>query len=148
MSPSARRFFIAKIYITCLYYYIVSAFEPIKMIENDPKDGINLIGFLKDSLPYLTTLILSCFGGVVSYIQKIRQKKKAFSWKELGFDLIVSSFAGLMTFYLCRYSSTDPELSAILIAVSGHMGTRAIAGFENLHGRVFNVQTSEYKNDK
>lgn len=97
----------------------------------------NFLETLKGFLPYLSALMLSSWGGIVHYLQSIRVKKKPFSMRELSFDLVVSSFAGLLTFYFCQWSQTGEAISAILIATSGHMGTRAIARFETIHTNIF-----------
>ncbi len=108
-----------------------------------PEKSLELLewlrGVIRDGLPYLSTLVLSCWGGIVSYIQRMRVKSQKFSWKELGFDLVISSFAGLLTHFFCEYSNVSGSMSAILIAVSGHMGTRAIASFERIRDRIFGL---------
>ncbi len=83
----------------------------------------------------------------MSYIQRIRLKHHKFSFVELCFDLSISSFAGLLTYFFCQYAKVGGEMSAILIAVSGHMGTRAIASFERMRDRVFGVATPEVKEE-
>jgi hypothetical protein len=45
-------------------------------------------------------------------------------------ELVVSAFAGLVTFFLCRTANFDEMLTAAFIAISGHMGTRIIFKFE------------------
>lgn len=107
-----------------------------EMPEKDP----NLADMLRQLLPYVTTLVLSCWGGFVSYIQRLRVHARKFSWRELGFDLIISSFAGLLTHLLCQYSHIDGYMSSVLIAISGHMGTRAIASFERIRDRVLGIE--------
>ena len=108
------------------------------------KDFANALAeWLKGILPYISTLVLSSWGGIVSYIQRMRVHSKKFSWKELGFDLTISSFAGLLTHFFCEYSNVSGAMSAILIAVSGHMGTRAIASFEKMRDRIFGIEGSE-----
>lgn len=113
------------------------------------KDGgfiAYLIELLHQGLPYISTLLLSSWGGFVSYIQRIRIKRHKFSLRELSFDLLISSFAGLLTHFFCEYSGVSGSMSAILIAVSGHMGTRAIAGFEVLRDRIFGLEKQNDSN--
>lgn len=107
------------------------------------KDIANAIyEWSKNSLPFFTTMFLSCWGGLVNYIQKIRKNSKKFSWRELIFDLVTSSFAGLLTQYFCEYSNISPTASAMLIAISGHMGARAIASFEKVRDRILGVDSN------
>jgi len=107
------------------------------------KDAPFLIEALKTALPYLWALLLSAWGGAVSYVNRIRKRSKPFNWKELAFDLITSSFAGILAYSFCQYSKIDGYMSVILIATSGHMGTRAIASFENLYNRIVGVSKNE-----
>jgi hypothetical protein len=96
----------------------------------------NVSDFFRHALPYLSTFGLACWGGTVHYFQWIRKKNKRFSWRDLGIDLIVSSFAGVITHLACVWAGIDGAKSAMLIAVSGHMGTRAIAGFYSMYDRI------------
>jgi len=110
------------------------------MEEKDPSAASFVIEQLKLAMPYITTILLATFGGIVNHITTMRKKKAAFKVRELAFDIIVSTFAGLITFYFCEAASIDGPLSAALIAISGHMGTRAIAGFEIVYTRLVGIK--------
>lgn len=86
--------------------------------------------------PYVWTVLLSAWGGLVNYIDEVEKMKKPFNWRELTFDLVTSSFAGLLTFLFCQAASIHGPMAAVLIAISGHMGTRAIASFQKLYNRI------------
>ncbi|WP_241086246.1 phage holin family protein [Candidatus Vondammii sp. HM_W22] len=67
----------------------------------------------------------------MNYISKAREERsRRFSIMELGGELVTSSFAGVITFWMCEISNIDALFSAVLIAISGHMGARAINLFE------------------
>ena len=83
----------------------------------------------------------------MSYIQRLQIHRSRFNWKDLTFDLVISSFAGLLTHFFCEYSNVGGSMSAILIAVSGHMGTRTIASFEKMRDRIFGVSEEQRSND-
>lgn len=117
------------------------------MPEKDMQNTAYIAEFFRQILPYLSTLFLSCWGGIVSHIQRLRIHHKSFNWKDLTFDLVISSFAGLLTHFFCEYSNVGGSMSAILIAVSGHMGTRAIAGFEKMRDGIFGVSEEQRSND-
>lgn len=112
--------------------------------EKDAQNAAILVEWIRQVLPYLSTLFLSCWGGIVSHIQRLRIKSAKFSWRELSFDLAISSFAGLLTHFFCEYSNVSGSMSAILIAISGHMGTRAIASFEKMRDRIFGVTGDDH----
>mgnify|MGYP001561466972 CR=1 FL=1 len=108
------------------------------MLDKDP----TFQEFAKGLLPYISTVFLSCWGGFVSYIQKVQIKTRRFSLKDLMFDLVISSFAGLLTHFFCTYAKIDDTIAAILIAISGHMGARAIISFERMRDRMFGIDES------
>lgn len=96
------------------------------------------IQVLRHAGPYLMAIVLSAWGGIVASLTRNRRRK--FSLRELLLDVVISSFVGILTHLLCRWANLDGYMSAILIAVSGHMGTRALAGFESLRDRVLGVR--------
>ena len=102
-----------------------------------------LLDWFRQAAPYFTTFALSAWGGFVYHIQRLRKGKRKFKMKELCFDLVVSSFAGLLTYYFCQAAGVSETMSAVLIAISGHMGTRAIAGFETLYARIVGTKGEE-----
>jgi len=101
-----------------------------------PEKNLDIVSCLKSMLPYLTTILLSMWGGSVHYLQKIKKQSLKFKWGELWFDLVISSFAGVLTYFLCQWGNITGPKSAFLIAISGHMGTRVIASFTVLHERL------------
>ena len=103
-----------------------------------------IIDFLKEAFPFFTTFVLSIWGGTVSHIQRLRKSKRKFTFgPEYVMDIVICSFAGLLTYFFCMYANIDGWLQAILISISAHMGTRAIASFESLHNRIFNWKDSQ-----
>jgi hypothetical protein len=81
---------------------------------------------------YGWVMLLSAWGGLVSFLRKQKAGKvRAFNITEFLGELMTSALAGLITFWLCEWSNTSPLLSAALIAISGHMGSRALFQFES-----------------
>lgn len=89
---------------------------------------------------YGLTLAIALLGGLVSWLAKVR-KGEASAWNvmQLVGELCTSAFAGLMAFWLCEWSGAPPLLSAALTGIAGHMGTRAIATFEEFAAKRFGV---------
>ena len=106
------------------------------MMADHNASGDSIQG-LRQAGPYILAAALSAWGGIVSHLT--RNKRKKFNPKELFLDIAISSFVGILTHLLCRWANLDGYMSAILIAVSGHMGTRALAGFESLRDRVLGM---------
>lgn len=83
-------------------------------------------------MTYAWVFVLSSWGGAVSFYRKI-QSGAARPWNiaELLGEILTSVFAGIVTFYLCEAGGIDGPMQAALVAISGHMGSRAIFIFEN-----------------
>ena len=81
---------------------------------------------------YLWVLGLSVWGGFVSFYAKTKKGvTRAWNITELFGEMATSALSGIITFYLCEYSGVPPLLSAALIAISGHMGSRLIFMIES-----------------
>lgn len=81
-------------------------------------------------LTYLWVFLLALTGGLVAFIRRLNKSRKPLPLAEvflklLG-ELIISGFAGVLTFYLCEYWSFDQLFTAVLVAISGHLGGGAI----------------------
>lgn len=93
------------------------------MPEKDP--------FNYSLLTYLWVFALAALGGTVNFMRKVRAGVvRVFNVTEFVGELITSGFAGLLTFWLCEAASISPLVSAVLIGISGHMGSRAIFRIE------------------
>lgn len=92
----------------------------------DPNHG----GFLIQFLTYAWVVVVSMFGGLVSFIRRRNATTPKVPMKEqLGIlfgELAISAFAGLITYWLCQYWGLHSALTAVFIAVSGHLGGKSI----------------------
>lgn len=81
-------------------------------------------------------LAVALLGGLVSWLAKVRAGQTQ-AWHLMGLigELCTSAFAGLLAFWLCEWASTPSILTAPLVGIAGHMGTRAIATFEDFAQR-------------
>lgn len=97
----------------------------------------------KDPLSYeiatwLWVCALSAFGGLASYVRKIKTGQiQRFSIMEILGEIVISGFVGVLTFFLCESSNVPPMLSAAMIGISSHMGSRAIFIFETAADNAF-----------
>jgi len=87
---------------------------------------------------WLWVIILSAWGGIASYVRKVRCGIIArFSLVEIVGDIVISAFVGVITFLLCESAAIPQGLAAAIIGVSAHMGSRAIFAFELAADRAF-----------
>ena len=83
-------------------------------------------------LAYSWVLLLSAWGGVAGYIGKIKRGNVRFSFAELIGEVCISGFVGIVTYLLCQSAQIDELLTAAMVAIAGHMGSRAILMLEKL----------------
>lgn len=84
-------------------------------------------------LTYAWVLLLSSWGGVVSFLRKRREGVvRPFNIVELIGEMVTSAFAGVLTFWMCEASGFHPLITASLVGISGHMGSRAIFHLEQI----------------
>lgn len=90
---------------------------------------------------YGLTLAVALLGGLVSWLTKVR-KGDTSPWNVMHLvgELCTSAFAGLLAFWLCEWSGAPQLLSVALTGIAGHMGTRAIATFEEFAAKRFGVR--------
>jgi len=69
---------------------------------------------------------ISVWGGTVSYLYKIEKASLPFSLIKLLIELITAAFVGVITFLMCQASNISLPITAALVGISGHMGTRAL----------------------
>lgn len=82
-------------------------------------------------ITYLWVLCLSAFGGAVNFSRKLREGRvRPVNVTEFLGEIVTSAFAGLLTFWLCEASGIAQLYAAVMIAISGHMGSRAIFRIE------------------
>lgn len=82
-------------------------------------------------ITYLWVTLLASWGGVVSFISKVRSgATRPINLTELVGEISTSAFSGLLTFWGCEAGGIDPLWTAVLVGVSGHMGARALFQME------------------
>ncbi|BAF69596.1 phage holin family protein [Nitratiruptor sp. SB155-2] len=92
-------------------------------------------------LTYAWVLLLSIWGGTAHTIRKIRTGAlKRFSFSEWIGDIVISGFLGVITFYLCEYANIVQPLSAALVGIAAHQGTRGISALETYIAKKIGVR--------
>lgn len=82
-------------------------------------------------ITYLWVIGLSTIGGFVSFMRKVREGNAKFiNITELIGEIVTAGFAGVLTFWLCEAADIAPLVSAAMVGVSGHMGSRVIMQLE------------------
>ena len=89
-------------------------------MTEDPFSAKNLI-----ATGYMA--VIAGAGGLVSFYQKVKAgQARAFNISELVGEIVVSGFVGLVTYAVCKGLEVNEYLTIAGVAITGHMGTRAI----------------------
>ncbi len=95
------------------------------MIEKDPTTY--------SLLTYLWVFGLAAWGGVINFVQRIKtEQARPHNFMEFIGEIMTSAFAGLVTFYLCEAGGIDQLYTAVMVGITGHMGTRGIYLLEKM----------------
>lgn len=107
-------------------------------------------GSSKTFLENLTWLItwawvlgLSAWGGAVSYFHKMDKHGLKFSLFRLAIDVWTSAFVGVLTYLLCHTAEISEGVTAAMVGISGHMGTRALFMLEKKYESLFTPGASQ-----
>ena len=78
-------------------------------------------------LTYLWVLFVAAWGGGVNFYRKMRDgRARPFNIVEFVGEIATSAFVGVLTFWMCEAAGIHQLLTAAMVGVSGHMGSRAI----------------------
>jgi hypothetical protein len=81
-------------------------------------------------LTYIWVALIAMFGGLVSFIRRLNKRNTPMPMRRLFItlvgELVISAFAGLITYWLCQYWGLHPALTAVFVATSGHLGGKSI----------------------
>lgn len=90
------------------------------VVEKGPFTFQNLV-------PTLWMAAIAMIGGYVNFRQKMKKGEvRGWNFTELIGEMVVSAFVGILTFWLCRGFEVNEWLTAAGVAISGHLGARAI----------------------
>jgi len=94
----------------------------------DEKDPSNI-----PLLTYSWVLMLSLLGGIASFMQKLKAgHTRVFNIVEFIGECCISALVGMITFFLCESADVSRMKSAALVAISGHMGSKAMKLLESI----------------
>lgn len=81
-----------------------------------------------DGLKELSPVILiALLGGLVAFIGKVRAgDARPFNITEFVGEMFVSAVAGVFFYWVCRGFDINPWLTAAIVGISGHAGSRGM----------------------
>lgn len=85
---------------------------------------------------HIWMLLVASWGATVNYISRIKRGTVTkFSLIEWLGELVIASFSGILTYWVCLYVHLDPLLTAAAVGVSGHAGGRTVYFFETVFNK-------------
>lgn len=73
---------------------------------------------------------LATFGGIVHYLQGLISSKRTWSLLSFIVESLTSGFVGILAFFLCEYVGLSHYPTAFIVAMTGHLGAKAIQKFQ------------------
>lgn len=93
---------------------------------------------LYDTLkPYVVAIVLATWGGVVKHIMTVKNQNAIFFTRDLLFHIIISGFVGMLAYFVCESASIGGATQALIVSITGHMGTETIASFKRIRNSIF-----------
>jgi hypothetical protein len=111
------------------------------MIDKPPPPPIftDLTAFLT----WAWVLGLSLLGGFASFLRKMKAgHARAWNFTELLGEMTAAALTGIITYNLCTWRDFPPQLTAAMVGIAAHMGSRALFRLEALVDTKFNLPTA------
>lgn len=106
------------------------------MIEKPPHTPTP--GEWAEILTWAWVIGLSLLGGFVSFVRKVRAGHiRAWNFTEFIGEVVTAALVGIITFHLCKWLDYPQSLTAALVGISSHMGSRALFKLEHLFDAKF-----------
>lgn len=84
---------------------------------------------------YFWVILLATWGGIVRVIREVKFSDK--TWKQILVifiaEILVSTFAGVLTFFICLNNNVTPLYTAVMTSLAGYLGGRALNVLELLY---------------
>lgn len=88
------------------------------------------IDMVTNAVPFLFAALLAALGGGIAYLNKLDTTEVPFKALTFFTEVITSGFVGVITFMLCDAAGWGWQVTAATVAISGHMGARALVVLE------------------
>lgn len=84
-------------------------------------------------LTWVWIVLAALLGGFVSFYQKLKAGHvRAWNLTEFMGEMATSALVGFVTFKLCQWQGYSLDLTAALVGITSHMGSRALFKAEGL----------------
>lgn len=107
------------------------------------KDPLNYSMFT-----YGWIILLSIFGATAHFLDVNRHSLSYEKLKDLAIDVTIAPFTGIVTFYICEAFGLQMVMTAGIIGLVSHMGSRALCIIRRAAlQRILNSQLNENNHD-
>lgn len=88
--------------------------------------------WLVHAIPFVFASMLSAAGGAVRYLNNVSKGSVSFKLATFCIEIFTSGFVGIVAYMLCDYAALSWDATAAVVAISGHMGVRALSIAEDI----------------
>lgn len=92
---------------------------------------------------YLCLVCFAIWGGAISYFNRVNKGTIKFTFIRFFIELSTSAFVGIITALICSSIGLNYTMTAAMVGVSGHMGTRALSVLEKRYEDYFGVMNED-----
>lgn len=83
----------------------------------DPNNGLNLSSAI-------IAVVIGAWGGIIAFLQRMKEGKTKFNWLEFSIDISTSMFAGFVAWGLATWLAVPEWGAGAFAGLGGHAGTR------------------------
>jgi hypothetical protein len=96
---------------------------------------------ISNLITYGWVLFVSAWAGAVSYLEKVRSGKAKITDLVGWFtEIFICVFVGQVTFLMCKAADISESWMIVYVAITAHMGTRALFQFTRLVSEKFGLK--------
>lgn len=86
----------------------------------------------------LIAFAFSLWGSVAAYLVRLKKGViKKFSFWGLLIEMVISGFAGVLTYLICTYMHVPNLVTIFMVGMAGHSGASAIASLQKVNISLF-----------
>ena len=71
-------------------------------------------------------LFITTLGSIAKYMLNVKNKKEKNNFFNFITHIVVSAFAGLLTYYMCKYYNVNTDMTSMLAGISGYSSIEVI----------------------
>lgn len=83
----------------------------------DPNSGLNMSSAI-------IAFVIGAWGGLIAFLQRVREGKAKFSWADFLIEVSISMFAGFVVWHFAIWLTVPESGAGAFAGLAGHQGAR------------------------